>query len=115
MLDSKIGRVSDICGGKIDAEFRDMLEKIIQNMKDPNYDKNATRKMTFVVTLKPDPTSNMIGLTLDADLSLPKKGSRKSFAYIGKGQNGQIGLFTDDPDQTNLFKQLADGQKKEAK
>jgi hypothetical protein len=114
MMDAKISRLSDVCGGKVDIDFRELLAKCIENINDMAYNPAAVRKINFTVQLYPDPATKTVTLTMESSCTLPKKGVRKTMVYIGKGQDGQMGLFTEDPDQVNMFKQLAAGQKREA-
>ena len=103
MIDSKITKLSEICGGKVDVDFKELLEKCLENISDNNFNPTAVRKINFSLSLHPDVATKTITMSLESACSLPKKGSRKSIAYFGKGQDGQMGLFIDDPDQSNIY------------
>jgi hypothetical protein len=115
MIDSKIARISDICGGKADDDFAGALREVVQNMGDPKCDSKAVRRITLDVSFRQDPRNGMVDVGLDMTVKLAKQGGRRSLAYIGKGNDGQMGLFMDDPDQANMFNQLENTSSEVAK
>jgi len=112
MLDAKIKKISDLCGGKADTDFAGALREVIDNMADPKCDSKAMRRISIDVFFKQDPRNGTVDIVLETTTKLAKPGGRRSIAFIGKGHDGQLGLFTDDPDQVAMFNQLADGQRK---
>lgn len=106
MLDAKVQRISDLCGGKADIDFREMLEKVIANINDPKYPAGDVRKISISATFYPDPANKTIEVAVQTGCTLPKKVARKAITFIGKTPDGQMGLFTEDPDQTKLFNDL---------
>lgn len=106
MLDAKVQRISDLCGGKSDIDFREMLGKVIENINDPKYPGGEVRKITMSIVFYPDPANKTIEVAVQTGCVLPKKVARKAITFIGKGEDGQVGLFTEDPDQTKLFNDL---------
>lgn len=107
MLDAKIQRVSDLCGGKADIDFREMLGKVIDNINDVKYPAGDVRKITMAIAFYPDPANKTIEVAIQTGCSLPKKVARKAITFIGNDTNGQVGLFTEDPDQIKMFNDLA--------
>lgn len=115
MIDSKIARITDVCGGKADDDFAGALREVISNMKDPKCDSRTVRRITMTVSFKQDPKNEIVDIELDTTVKLAKQGARRSLAYIGKGGDGQMGLFMDDPDQANMFNQLENTSSEVAK
>lgn len=111
MIDSKISRIQDIAGGKADTEFATALREVVQNMNDANCDPRTVRRITMTVSFKQDPRNGLVDVELDTAVKLAKKASKRSLAYIGKGSDGQMGLFLDDPDQVAMFDNLSNGPK----
>jgi len=106
MIDSKIARITDVCGGKADDDFASAVRDIVSNMNDPKCDSRTVRRISMTVSFKQDPRNGMVDIELDTTVKLAKQGARRSMAFIGKGNDGQMGLFMDDPDQANMFNQL---------
>lgn len=109
MIDSKITSIRDICGGKADDDFSSALREIVQNMNDPKCDSRTARRITMTVSFKRDPRNDLVDVELDTSVKLAKAGGRRSMAHFGKGQDGQLGLFMDDPDQVAMFGELGRG------
>ena len=109
MLDSKVSRISDLCGGKADVEFAQALAKVVENINDPTYSKGAARRIRVDVILKPSSVESdkTTDVTIDVQTTLPRRAAKRSIAWIGKTKDGQGALFNDDPDQTKMFRDLA--------
>lgn len=106
MIDSKINKISDICGGKVNDDFSNALREVVANMNEPKCSPDAVRKITLEVTFKKDPRNGLVDVGLDTSIKLAKQAGRRSMAYFGKGNDGQMGLFMDDPDQATMFHDL---------
>jgi hypothetical protein len=109
MLDAKISRMEDVCGGRADLDFSQALGQVIENLNDQKCDAKSVRKIMMTVSFYPDPQNNVVSMELETTVKLAKKGARRALAFIGKGNDGQMGLFTEDPAQIKMFNQLMPG------
>lgn len=106
MIDAKISRISDLCGGKADIDFRQALAEVVDNFGDASCDLKAVRRIVITVGFRPAPRGKQVEIEVDTVTKLAKQGARRSFAYFGLGQDGQLGLFAEDPDQIKMFNEL---------
>lgn len=111
MLDAKINRIQDLCGGKVEVEFQQALEKVIENINDPAFAKGAARKIRIDITMKPAALAadKTVDVLVDVHTTMPKRATKRTIAWIGKTNDGQAALFNDDPDQVKMFTDLRPG------
>jgi hypothetical protein len=106
MIDAKIKKISDLCGGKPDMDFKQALAQVIENLGDAKCDAKAARRIVMTMGFYPDPASKIVAIEVDTVCKLAKQGARRSLVYYGAGQDGQLGLFNEDPDQTQMFNDM---------
>lgn len=105
--DGRVQRLSDLNGGAAEIEFRNALAQVVENLNDQKCDGKTTRRINLAISFHPDPRTQTVSIELETTVKLAKKANRSMVAFMGKGNDGQLGLFTDDPAQTKMFADLA--------
>jgi hypothetical protein len=81
-------------GGDLAESVQLALRKIGENINDPNMKKDAKRKLTITIEIKPDSRAGMAAITYDVQTALPGQEAGRTAAYISivPGTN-EISLF----------------------
>jgi hypothetical protein len=106
--DGKVQRLTDLNGGAAEIEFRNALAQVVENLNDQRCDGRAVRKITMTIFFNPDPRKQLVDISLDTAVKLAKPAGSSMVTFMGKGTDGQLGLFTEDPAQTRMFNKLED-------
>jgi len=70
------------------------LRKICENIADPNVKKDAKRKLTISIEIKPDAKGGMATIAYGAKTTMPGPDAGHTVAYIGMGSGSKtITLF----------------------
>lgn len=70
------------------------LRKICENIADPNVKKDAKRKLSITIVVKPDEKGEMAAISYDLKTSCPGPDAGRTMAYIAKTPGSRdIGLF----------------------
>ena len=109
--DGKLQRLSDLNGGAAEIEFRNALAQVVENLNDQKCDGRTARKINLAISFHPDLRTQTVSIELETTVKLAKKANRSMVAFMGKGTDGQLGLFTEDPAQTKMFNQLENEMK----
>ena len=104
--DGKVQRLQDLNGGAAEIEFREALAKVVENLNDQKCDGKTVRKINMAVSFHPDPRTQTVSIEIETTTKLAKRANRSTVAFMGKGSDGQLGLFMEDPAQTKMFQQL---------
>jgi|WetSurMetagenome_2_1015567.scaffolds.fasta_scaffold163316_3 hypothetical protein len=104
--DGRIQRLSDLNGGDAEIQFRTALGQVIENLNDQKCDGKTARKISMVVSFHPDPRTQTLQIEIETSTKLAKRANRCTTVFMGKGADGQLGLFNDDPQQTKMFADL---------
>jgi hypothetical protein len=75
------------------------MQKVLENILDPNTEALAARKITVNITLKPSDTRDVVGITCVTKTNLAPSKGVKTNVFIGKDKGGQIGLTEIKPKQ----------------
>jgi len=91
-----------LAGGAAAELFQAQLDRVVQNILDPNTPAQARRAITLKVTIEPDEERGMgaVGVTCEAKLS-PAKGAHTTL-WFGR-QRGRAVAVESDPRQGGLF------------
>jgi hypothetical protein len=81
-------------GGDLMESVQLALRKIGENINDPNMKRDAKRKITISIEIKPDAKAQMAAITYDVTTSMPGQEAGRTAAYIATvpGTN-EISLF----------------------
>ena len=104
--DGKVQRLTDLNDGAAEIEFRNALAQVVENLNDQRCDDRIVRKITMTIFFTPDPRKQIVDISLDTTVKLAKPVGSSMMAFMGKGADGQLGLFTEDPCQTQMFSKL---------
>lgn len=81
--------LSTVCGGCAEERFNFELQKILENILDPNTDATAERSVTLTVKIKPDEDRNMMRNTLTVSCKPAPLSPQSSVSLIGKDVRGK--------------------------
>lgn len=76
--------------GALKEQFGVELQKVLDNIADPNTDAKKARKITIDVTIKPNEKRNIATMTLQARSSLVPSGAIETDIYIDRDKDGQV-------------------------
>jgi len=81
-------------GGDLAESVQLALRKIGENINDPNIKRDAKRKLTISIEIKPDAKAGMAAITYDVTTAMPGQEAGRTAAYISMvpGTN-EISLF----------------------
>lgn len=72
--------IEDLIGGGVQEKINQELEKIFENIHDPNVKADIVRKFTLVITMKPDDNRELIDVDVDFSSKLaPIEGLKTRF------------------------------------
>lgn len=97
--------LASLGGGELELLVERELKKLCENIVDPNVKTEAVRKLTVVLSVKPDKKGQVADITYSVKSALPGPDASKTTAYIAM-QPGthEIALFGVDIRQSDLFK-----------
>lgn len=78
--------------GAIVEQFDAEMQKVLENILDPNTEAMAARKITVNITLKPSDTRDVVGITCVTKTTLAPSKGVKTNVFIGKDRTGQVGI-----------------------
>ena len=81
-------RLSTINKGSAESLFNAELEKVIENIADPNTKAEATREITIKVAFEPNSNRTGLNVKISSSSKLAKIKTVSSIAYIG--EEGEI-------------------------
>lgn len=99
-------RLATLANGGLAERFEDALQRLLQNIQDPNTDPKATRKLSVVLTWKPDKERATAGVGVEVKLSLADHEGLATTVFMGfdgqrvvaKEQEIQQGRLFEDPE-----------------
>jgi hypothetical protein len=105
MADTKLEPVNlgSIARGALMKLFEVEIQKIAANIADRSTPATAKREITLKIEFKPDTDRRSIDVTTSAGCRLASVEAHASRLYTGKGVDGQMYLFDEDPRQEMLF------------
>lgn len=95
--------LNTICGGMVEQVFNRELARVCENIADPSTKTEAVRKVSVVVTIKPNARGTMAEVGYDVKSSMPGVETEKSAVYIAQDPDSKnITLFPVDLRQEEL-------------
>lgn len=95
--------LAGLAGGAVSERFGIEVQKVIENIMDPNTDFKKTRKLTLTLTFKANENRDIASVTIDTKAALaPAAGLSTAIIMDRDGHGRSVGteLF-----QTSLFKE----------
>ena len=93
-------------GGKLSVQLNKALEKVTENIQDPNTDAQKVRKINVSISLRPNDERNFVSTTVETKLSLaPELGATTALCMgrdLRSGEVEEIEIFNLIPGQMSV-------------
>ena len=98
--------LEEFAGGKLSVQLNKALEKITENVQDPNTDAQKVRKINVSISLRPNDERNFVSTTVETKLSLaPELGATTALSMgrdLRTGEVEAVEIFNQIPGQMNV-------------
>ena len=93
--------LEQFAGGKLSVQLNKALEKITENIQDPNTDAQKIRKINVSISFRPNDERNFAATTVETKLSLaPELGATTALSMGGEVE--AVEIFNQIPGQMNV-------------
>lgn len=108
--------LEEFAGGKLSVQLNKALEKVTENIQDPNTDAQKVRKINVSISLRPNDERNFVSTTVETKLSLaPELGATTALSMgrdLRTGEVEAVEIFKQIPGQMN-FEDVIDQEEDE--
>ena len=98
--------LQEFAGGKLSVQLNKALEKVTENIQDPNTDAQKVRKINVSISLRPNDERNFVSTTVETKLSLaPELGATTALSMgrdLRTGEVEAVEIFNQIPGQMNV-------------
>lgn len=98
--------LEQFAGGKLTVQINKALEKITENVQDPNTDAQKVRKINVSISFRPNDERNFVATTVETKLSLaPELGATTALSMgrdLRTGEVEAVEIFNQIPGQMNV-------------
>lgn len=98
--------LEEFAGGKLSVQLNKALEKVTENIQDPNTDAQKVRKINVSISLRPNDERNFVSTTVETKLSLaPEPGATTALSMgrdLRTGEVEAIEIFNQIPGQMSV-------------
>ena len=98
--------LEQFAGGKLSVQLNKALEKITENVQDPNTDAQKVRKINVSISFRPNDERNFVATTVETKLSLaPELGATTALGMgrdLRTGEVEAVEIFNQIPGQMNV-------------
>ena len=98
--------LEQFAGGKLSVQLNKALEKITENVQDPNTDAQKVRKINVSISFRPNDERNFVATTVETKLSLaPELGATTALSMgrdLRTGEVQAVEIFNQIPGQMNV-------------
>lgn len=98
--------LEEFAGGKLSVQLNKALEKVTENIQDPNADAQKVRKINVSISLRPNDERNFVSTTVETKLSLaPELGATTALSMgrdLRTGEVEAVEIFNQIPGQMNV-------------
>lgn len=98
--------LEELAGGKLSVQLNKALEKITENVQDPNTDAQKVRKINISISFRPNDERNFVATTVETKLSLaPELGATTALSMgrdLRTGEVEAVEIFNQIPGQMNV-------------
>lgn len=98
--------LEQFAGGKLSVQLNKALEKITENVQDPNTDAQRVRKINVSISFRPNDERNFVATTVETKLSLaPELGATTALSMgrdLRTGEVEAVEIFNQIPGQMNV-------------
>lgn len=107
--------LEEFAGGKLSVQLNKALEKVTENIQDPNTDAQKVRKINVSISLRPNDERNFVSTTVETKLSLaPELGATTALSMgrdLRTGEVEAIEIFNQIPGQMSVNDEEEEPQK----
>lgn len=83
--------LEEFAGGKLSVQLNKALEKVTENIQDPNTDAQKVRKINVSISLRPNDERNFVSTTVETKLSLaPELGATTALSMGRDLRTGKV-------------------------
>lgn len=98
--------LEQFAGGKLSVQLNKALEKITENVQDPNTDAQKVRKINVSISFRPNDERNFVATTVETKLSLAPELGATTALSMGRdlriGEVEVVEIFNQIPGQMNV-------------
>ena len=98
--------LEEFAGGRLSVQLNKALEKITENVQDPNTDAQKVRKINVSISFRPNDERNFVATTVETKLSLaPELGATTALSMgrdLRTGEVEAVEIFNQIPGQMNV-------------
>ena len=98
--------LEQFAGGKLSVQLNKALEKITENVQEPNTDAQKVRKINVSISFRPNDERNFVATTVETKLSLaPELGATTALSMgrdLRTGEVEAVEIFNQIPGQMNV-------------
>lgn len=98
--------LEQFAGGKLSVQLNKALEKITENVQDPNTDAQKVRKINVSISFRPNDERNFVATTVETKLSLAPELRATTALSMGRdlrtGEVEAVEIFNQIPGQMNV-------------
>lgn len=98
--------LEEFAGGKLSVQLNKALEKITENVQDPNTDAQKVRKINVSISFRPNDERNFVATTVETKLSLaPELGATTALSMgrdLRTGEVEAVEIFNQIPGQMSV-------------
>lgn len=98
--------LEEFAGGKLSVQLNKALEKVTENIQDPNTDAQKIRKINVSISFRPNDERNFVATTVETKLSLaPELGATTALSMgrdLRTGEVEAIEIFNQIPGQMSV-------------
>lgn len=98
--------LEQFAGGKLSVQLNKALEKVTENIQDPNTDAQKVRKINVSISFRPNDERNFVATTVETKLSLAPELGATTALSMGKdlrtGEVEAVEIFNQIPGQMNV-------------
>lgn len=98
--------LEEFAGGKLSVQLNKALEKVTENIQDPNTDAQKVREINVSISLRPNDERNFVSTTVETKLSLaPELGATTALSMgrdLRTGEVEAVEIFNQIPGQMNV-------------
>ena len=92
--------LEQFAGGKLSVQLNKALEKVTENIQDPNTDAQKVRRINVSISLRPNDERNFVSTTVETKLSLAPELGATTALSMGRG------LRTGEVEAIEIFNQI---------
>lgn len=98
--------LEQFAGGKLSVQLNKALEKVTENIQDPNTDAQKVRKINVSISFRPNDERNFVATTVETKLSLASELGATTALSMGRdlrtGEVEAVEIFNQIPGQMNV-------------